>query len=142
MYLFNKEDDIKAVYEHLNPPPLTSRWIKMIEQYISRDFVNSSLLNSSLTALEPLVLDTTRYNLITFAASWCVPCIEEIPLLNKLNEELKSTVDLTYVSIDKEKNIEAFQQLLERNNVKMRTMYAHQDLERIKNLYIIFRRPY
>lgn len=44
--------------------------------------------------------DDTTY-VVNFFASWCGPCIMEIPILNKFNEEHKNTnVKLIYVSVD------------------------------------------
>lgn len=43
--------------------------------------------------------DTTY--VVNFFASWCGPCIMEIPILNKFNDEHKNTnIKLIYVSVD------------------------------------------
>ncbi len=63
--------------------------------------------------------------IINFWASWCAPCIEEVPSLIKLVEHFKGRVKLVAVSGDSElKDIEVF-------------MKSFPELKR-QNIYIVF----
>lgn len=48
--------------------------------------------------------------LINFWATWCPPCIAEMPGLNKLYEEYKDQVDFYFVSNEKEDILKSFLQ--------------------------------
>jgi cytochrome c biogenesis protein CcmG/thiol:disulfide interchange protein DsbE len=70
--------------------------------------------------------------LLNFWASWCAPCIEEIPGLNEMARQLgpKGLVILG-VSVDKDEN--AYKQFLTRNPLKYLT--AHDPAEKINLSY-------
>lgn len=46
-----------------------------------------------------LTTSTDQIQVFNFWATWCAPCVKEIPLFEKLNQENKS-VDVTLVSMD------------------------------------------
>lgn len=86
--------------------------------------------------------DYKRYNLVVFTASWCVPCIKEIPILKKLHEELGKSMILTYVSIDNSKGVPSFLKLLKDYSIPWRTLFAYQDIKTITTKYFIEAIPY
>jgi thiol-disulfide isomerase/thioredoxin len=55
--------------------------------------------------------DTTY--VVNFFASWCVPCMMEIPILNKFQEEHKNTnIQLIYVSVDNPNSTKKLQKVV------------------------------
>ena len=44
-----------------------------------------------------------KFILLEFWATWCGPCLEEVPSLNKLQEKFKSKKDFVFISITNEK---------------------------------------
>src|SRR5690606_41068829 len=44
---------------------------------------------------ENIVLDSANYTLVIFSASWCAPCIAEIPLLKDIHKDLNNKLNLT-----------------------------------------------
>ncbi len=44
-----------------------------------------------------------KFILLEFWATWCGPCLEEVPNLNKLQEKFKSKKDFVFISITNEK---------------------------------------
>jgi thiol-disulfide isomerase/thioredoxin len=46
-----------------------------------------------------LTTSTDRIQVFNFWATWCAPCVKEIPLFEKLNQE-NNSVDVTLVSMD------------------------------------------
>lgn len=142
LYKFKTRKDVKSIYENFSNTWKELKWSKKIENYLSGDFINSSLVNLDTKQLEPIVQNISKYNLITFSASWCIPCIEEIPLLKDLYKDLNRHVNFTYISIDDQKDIRRFQDLLIKYEVTWRTLYAYKDLEKVKELYFVVGIPH
>lgn len=62
--------------------------------------------------------DTTY--IVNFFASWCGPCMMEIPILNKFQEEHKNTnIQLLYVSVDNPNSTKKLQKVV--TKMKMKT---------------------
>lgn len=61
--------------------------------------------------------------IINFWATWCAPCIKELPLLEKLNQE-RSDVKVTLVSmdIDLDPNPEKVYKFVSRKNIQSRVV--------------------
>ena len=61
--------------------------------------------------------------IINFWATWCAPCIKELPLLEKLNQE-RSDVKVTLVSmdIDLDPNPEKVHKFVSRKNIQSRVV--------------------
>lgn len=134
---FETRADVRRVYDKLSEKFKTSKWARRIEQYLSDDFKNIQLLNLDLKKVEKLVQDSSKYTLLIFSASWCGPCIEEMPLLNQLHRQLKGLINFTTISMDYETKVKAFQALLKKNEIGWRTLYAFKDLERVTDLFSI-----
>lgn len=52
-----------------------------------------------------------KIQVINFWATWCAPCVKELPLFEKLNAEKKSNIQVTLVNLDfadKVKKVDAF----------------------------------
>lgn len=139
---FKTRKDVKSIYDNLLKTQNTVKWYKKIEHYLSGDFVNSSLINLDTKRFETIVQDSSKYNLVTFSASWCIPCIKEIPILKSLYADLYQRIDFTYISIDKQKDVKAFQNLAIKYNIPWRSLYAYKDLERVKDLYFAEQIPH
>lgn len=135
---FKTRQDIRAIYENFSKKQKDSKWAHRIERYLSNNnFQNISLINLDSKNHEPLVQDSSKYNLIVFSASWCGPCIEEIPLLKNIYQKLKPRFNFTYVSMDYERQVKAFQSILIKNNIPWRTLYAYNDLERVTDQFSV-----
>lgn len=129
--------DVRKIYEKFSKKQKNTKWSARIEHFLSDNFYNISLINLNSKNLEPLVQDSSKYNLIVFIASWCGPCKEEIPLLKELYKNLKTRFNFTYVSMDYEKRIKAFQDLLVKNDIPWRTLYAYKDLQKVGDLFSV-----
>ncbi len=136
--LYKSKNDIKKVYENFSKKYKNTIWAKNIERFLyDKKFQNTSLPTFDKNNYEYIVQDTSKYNLIIFSASWCVPCIEEIPLLKKIYNDLGKNLILTYVSIDNAQGVASFQKLIREEHIPWRTLFAYQDVKKIKQKYFI-----
>ena len=52
-----------------------------------------------------------RFTILNFWATWCAPCVEEMPMLSKFYNETKMEgISVIGVAIDNEKNVKEFLQ--------------------------------
>ncbi len=136
--LYKSKNDIKKVYKNFSEKYKNTIWAKNIERFLyDKKFQNTSLPTFDKNDYEYIVQDTSKYNLIIFSASWCVPCIEEIPLLKKIYNDLGRNLILTYVSIDNVQGVASFQKLIREEHIPWRTLFAYQDVKKIKQKYFI-----
>lgn len=134
---FKTKQDVKKIYESFSKHLKKSKWANRIEHFLSGDPQDIQLVNLDSKLTEPLIQDSSKYNLVVFTASWCGPCIEEIPLLKELHKKLKTRINFTYVSIDYESKLKAFQNLLIKNKIPWRTLYAYKDMDRVSFLFSV-----
>lgn len=139
---YKNKDDVKSIYNNLSKKYKNTKWGKRIGLFLSDEMQNLSLINLKSKKVESIIKDPTKYNLLIFSASWCLPCIEEIPLLKKLHQTLSKSIIFTYVSMDYEKDTNAFEKVLIENEIPWRTLYAYKDLNRVSDFFSIKRIPH
>ena len=145
--ILHSKTDVKKVFDCFSQNQKDSYFGKRIRQYLDKDnnyFKNSTLKAWNTGKPEVIVSDTTKYNLVIFSASWCVPCIKEIPLLKKIYNDLSNKLDMTYVSTDDSKTIEAWRQLMRKENITWRSVVTANDIDNnnIKEKYYVHGVPY
>lgn len=132
---YKSPTDIRKIYDNLSNKHKDGKWARQIEQFLSNKFENTTLPTVDSTIEEDIVQNNSKHNLIIFSASWCVPCIEEIPLLKEMHKDLNKDLVFTYVSMDDDKTVASFQKLIQEKDIPWRTLFASQDLERIREKY-------
>jgi thiol-disulfide isomerase/thioredoxin len=60
-------------------------------------------------------------------ATWCGPCLRELPALEKLQEENKSNNDITFVSISIDQDKAAWEKMVRAKNMKGVQLFAEGD---------------
>ena len=78
---------------------------------------------------------SNNYLIINFWATWCPPCIKEIPDLLEIQEKFKDKIKLVFISVDSspEKVIPNF---IKKNKFKNFDVYTDQQFLASKNLNI------
>lgn len=62
-----------------------------------------------------------KYVLLNFWATWCVPCVQEVPSLNRLQQEFESNgLVVLGISVDEDKD--AYEQFLDRFDITFPTV--------------------
>jgi thiol-disulfide isomerase/thioredoxin len=88
-----------------------------------KDLKNSKTPAPELEALnlrgEKLKLTNFRgkYVVLDFWATWCAPCVGQLPYLRKVSQKLKTRSDIVMISVSLDKNIEKLRQFLNKNEM-------------------------
>jgi peroxiredoxin len=89
----------------------TEQEIKKAQNFVLEDMDGDFVELSELTGEGPLLL--------SFWATWCKPCIEEMKELNKIYEEYKEAgFNLVAISTDSEKNVSRVKPFIKSKNYK------------------------
>lgn len=111
-----------------------------IQAYIEKElsiikFENSVLVEFNSDKLEKIIIDSTKYNLVVFSASWCVACHKQIPILKEIHEDLKDNLNIIYVSLDEYSTVDSWKKLIEKEEIPWRSVLAVNDVKGIIKKY-------
>lgn len=135
---YKTKEDVFRVYKNFSNKHKITIWAKHIDLFLSTNkFLNSYLSVGKDTIKQLIIQDSSKYNLIIFSASWCKPCIEEIPIFKNIYMDLGKNLILTSISLDDLAGILAFKNLLIHKNIPWRSLYAYEDIKKIKEKYFI-----
>jgi thiol-disulfide isomerase/thioredoxin len=72
---------------------------------------------------QALIADDKKIKVINFWATWCAPCIEELPYFEKIGTSYKEELDVILISLDEAKSITtAVQPFLEKNQIRSKVL--------------------
>ncbi|GAB3280345.1 hypothetical protein GCM10027347_55500 [Larkinella harenae] len=134
---YKSKEDVEKVYLNFSSKHKNTVFGKKIERFIYETRFPNKDLPTSKKTYQKVVEDSSKYNLIVFIASWCGPCIEEIPLLKKIYRDLGKDLLVTYISIDSRSGVSNFEKLVKINQVPWRTLFAYEHLEEHKRIYFV-----
>ena len=77
-----------------------------------------------------------------FSASWCIPCLEEIPLLKELFNDLHNKLNMVYVSVDEPNTVTEWKNLMQKEQIPWRSVLAENDTKEIMRKYFVDGVPY
>jgi thiol-disulfide isomerase/thioredoxin len=142
LYLFlsgyKSKEDVLKIYTCFSEENRESYYGKKINKFLYPNFTNYILSCGQKDMSEYIVQDSTKYNMIIFSASWCQPCIKEIPLLKKIYEDLGDKLIMTYISIDQGEQRELkWLQILDQYEIPWRNLFARTDEKIINEMYVI-----
>ncbi len=80
--------------------------------------------------LKTLQIDDSKITIVDFFASWCVSCKHELPLINKVYQELNTT-KFEIIGVDTDKDIEKGKAFQEKLGLKFR-VFNDEKQEMIK----------
>src|SRR5699024_1524821 len=86
---YKSKEDVRLVYENFSDKHRFSKWGRKIERFLKGSFQNKELYNLAEGSHQRIIQNSLKYNLIVFSASYCIPCIEEIPLLKEISKDLE-----------------------------------------------------
>jgi thiol-disulfide isomerase/thioredoxin len=137
---YNTRDDVQKIYNNFSDKQKQSYFGKGIREFLSDTVTVFHFKNILLPACdtenpEPIIKDFSKINLVIFSASWCAPCIAEIPILKKIAKELSDEVSLVYISMDDTTTVDAWKKLMISNEITWRSVLAANNLKEIKEQF-------
>lgn len=147
IYLVSRANNIegKKIYNNFSKTNRDTYWGERMLKYLHTfEFKNMKLpVTNNLDKEELIITDSEKYNLIVFSASWCGPCIEEIPILKEIYNDLKENLNIIYVSIDEKKTVVAWQNLIQTKSIPWRSLNAYKNIDEVQQQYnLVFGIPY
>jgi len=125
---FKSSADIEKIFNRFSEGNKKSFFGKQLYAYLHPVFENIRLPRvDNIEVIEPLIQDSTKYNLIELTASWCAPCRDLQPSLVELGKQYKDKLIITYVTIDDEQTIDDFKQLIEKEHINWRCLWLRNN---------------
>jgi thiol-disulfide isomerase/thioredoxin len=142
--IYRSTDDIRKVFEKFSNEVKSSHYGSKINDYLEKydykymtEFENHNLLSMQSGVKEPIIQDTSKYNLIIFSASWCGPCRAAIPKYKQIYDDLSDKIIMTYVSTDKPEDVDKWKKLMDENEIKWRSLFAMDEQTTVSNKYYV-----
>lgn len=121
------EEDVQAFFAAVEPQlsraPMVKKHIREVYESMKPKVNNGDAVPTDPTLIAP---DGSKCKLsdllgkslvyIDIWATWCGPCCREIPFMDKLVERFKNNGDITFISISRDDNRQAWLKKLERDN--------------------------
>jgi thiol-disulfide isomerase/thioredoxin len=137
---YYRRDNVQKIYDNFSDKQKQSYFGTEIRKFLSDTdtvfyFKNTLLPAWNTGNMEPIIKYSSKINLVIFSASWCPPCIAEIPLLKKIAGELGDKIEMVYVSMDKTTTVDAWKKLMIDKEIVWRSVLAAYNLEEIKQQF-------
>lgn len=131
----NDAQNIFSNFSNNNQSSAYGRQVGNIIRLYSTPFKNISLINANTGALEKIILDSTKYNLLIFSASWCTPCHEMIPELKNIYKDLKKNLNFVYISMDEFKYVSNWRKLMKDKAIPWRSLLSSGHVKEIEDKF-------
>jgi len=102
---------------------LESKWIASHDAIKAPKFTTTDILGNKVS-LEKL---KGKYILINFWATWCGPCMAELPAIKKISDKY-SKGDLSIISVSFDKDFELFSTAVKKNKMDWINVYRDEEL--------------
>ena len=136
---YQLKENVQKIYDNFSDKQKQSYFGTGIREFLSDTtvyyFKNTMLPAWDTEIPEPIIQDFSKINLVIFSASWCVPCIAEIPILKKIAVELSGKIEMVYVSTDETTTVDAWKKLMIDKEITWRSVLAANHLKEIKEQF-------
>lgn len=135
---FKSKKDVALVYAPFSDEMKRSPFGREISQYLyANNFINMKLPSCETGVYESVLQGKSKYALVAFSASWCGPCHKQIPLLKKVYQDLNSTVEFVYISIDEANTVQEWKKVMRNESIPWRSLLASDRLAEVKSTYLV-----
>lgn len=108
----------------VNAQNITKAYEKIKEENQILTLPNIELLNFNKQIINLEKINKNHILVINFWASWCTPCIKEMPELKKLSEILKNfDVKIIYINQDSNKNFHKVSTFIKNNKLNDKNIF-------------------
>jgi len=73
-----------------------------------------------------------KFVLVNFWATWCPPCIKEIPTFNKIYEKYKDKFEIVAVLYEKDKSVEELKQFIQKYDMRFPVVIGDENFRMAK----------
>ena len=134
--MFQTREDIQKIFNKFTKENQQTEMGQIVNKYIQFcSFSNLVLPAWNTGNLESIIQDQSKISLVIFSASWCKPCIAEIPILKKIDKELSDKVSLVYVSMDDSTTTEAWKKLMMSQEITWRSVLAAYNMKEVQQQF-------
>jgi thiol-disulfide isomerase/thioredoxin len=126
-----KDTEVKGLLLLFDESVHSTPIYKRLAQYLHYHYNNGNEIPHDITVFDStflpakLKVDSTKYNLIVFWASWCGPCRREIPQLTNLYNTHRNILNIQSISIDQ--NEKAWKGALKHERMQWPQMLLERD---------------
>lgn len=138
---FQSKEDIQKIYNNFSNNLKETYFGREISRFLNQKFQNMELLSTEGN-LEPLIQNFSKHNLIIFSATWCSPCIQNIPKYKEIYDKYRSNIIFTYLSYDTEDKYEKWKELMKIENIEWRSLFVGDKEKTVDSLYFCQYIPY
>jgi thiol-disulfide isomerase/thioredoxin len=140
---FRNMDDAKKIFDNFSEQNRSTWFGRESGNFIANykklyyysEFEDYTLQNTTSGKLEPMVLDSTKYNLLIFSASWCAPCHALIPALKDVYTDLNPDLQMVYISLDLPKFVESWKKLMIEKCIPWRSLLSAGKVKEVEDKY-------
>ncbi|MCL2649914.1 MAG: thioredoxin domain-containing protein [Candidatus Azobacteroides sp.] len=136
---YRVKDNVQKIFDNFSDKQKQSYFGLKIQKFLSDTgiyhFKNILLPAWDTEIPESIIKDSSKINLVIFSASWCRPCIAEIPILKKIAGELSDKVAMVYISMDDTTTVDTWKKLMIDKEITWRSVLATNNLEEIKEQF-------
>lgn len=97
--------------------------ISILINSITASFQSNEPTIVKFDSLEKLMNESGKVRVINFWATWCGPCVKEIPYFEKANQHfVNKNVEITLVSLDFASDVDKVVRFIDRKNIKSKVL--------------------
>ncbi len=127
------KEQLQEMYGSFDEAAQQSYWGKKVSELLLMQIPKNVVLrNLENSHQERMIIDTTKYNMVVFSASWCGWCHKQIPLLKQIYSDLHERgLEMAYITVDKEKDLETWNKVMEEYEVPWRSLWGKEKTDLI-----------
>jgi thiol-disulfide isomerase/thioredoxin len=136
--MYHSKEDVEKVFNNFSSKARQSIWGQRIQNYLETKYFSNGILPECNSGKEePIIRNPAKYTLVLFSASWCGPCIRQIPALKEIYNDLSGKLDMVYISLDESSTVNDWKKLMDKEKIKWRSLIAANKINEISHKYFI-----
>jgi len=134
------EETLQLFDKDIKETRLWKRLLYLSRETVKNDSINFKFINSEGDSISMLKPKDRTLNMIIIWASWCGPCIKEIPLLKRVYEISIRKKNLNMISISVDRSFENWNNAVKKYKMPW-TQLISTDAEETRKLFFHYKTP-